>query len=174
MIKPTGEQKKMIGLLLAGGLSLSAALSGVFLTIPSEGKVNTSYHDPVGILTACYGHTGKDVRPDTTYDDAQCLYWLISDLSYEKKDVDSVIKVPLNLYQEAALIDFTHTVGVTKLRTSTMAKKFNNGDYIGGCKELVRWVYAGGGKVKLKGLEVRRDKEMQWCLGNITVEGYNG
>lgn len=168
-IKPTQDQKKMLGLLLAGGLSLSAALSGVFLTGPHEGKVNTSYNDPVGILTACYGHTGSDVKPNTTYTDLECMEWLISDLRKEEKDVEETIHVPLNLYQKAALDDFVHNIGPTKFKSSTMVKMFNAGDYKGGCEQLVRWVYAGN--KKLPGLEKRRNLEMQWCLGNVEVEG---
>lgn len=170
-LNPTQGQKKMLALLLAGGLSLSAAVSGVFLTAPSEGKVNHSYADPVGILTACYGHTGKDVKPNTTYSDAECLAWLISDLSKEEKDVEEIIHVPLNLYQKAALDDFVHNLGRTNLATSKMARMFNARDYKGGCEQLVRWVYAGS--KKLPGLETRRRLEMQWCLGEVEIPYVN-
>lgn len=159
----------MLKLLLAGGLSLSAALSGVFLTGPSESKVNKSYNDPVGILTACYGHTGVDVKPNTIYTDAQCLEWLISDLTKEEQDVDDAIHVPLNLYQRAALDDFDHNVGKTKFTNSTLVKYFNEGNTQAGCEQLVRWVYAGG--KKLPGLEARRRLEMSWCLGEVEVDG---
>src|SRR5574337_233918 len=169
IIKPTGDQKKMLALLLAGGLSLSASLAGVFLTGPSEDKVNTSYHDAVGIVTACYGHTGPDVKLGETYSDAQCLEWLISDLSKEELVVERHIKVPLNIYQRAALDDFVHNVGETNFARSTMVKVFNSGDYQGGCEQLTRWVYADG--KKLKGLERRRQKEMLWCLNGVEVEG---
>ncbi len=159
----------MLALLLAGGLSLSASLSGVFLTGPSESKQNTSYVDPVGITTACYGHTGSDVELGKTYSDTQCLVWLISDLAEEEQTVNEFVKVPLNLYQRAALDDFVHNVGRTKFAKSTMVKLFNKGDYKGGCEQLTRWVYAGG--KKLPGLEVRRQKELQWCLSGVEVEG---
>lgn len=157
----------MLKLLLAGGMSLSAALSGVFITAPSENKVNTPYLDPVGIVTACYGHTGPDVKNKSHYTDEECLDLLMKDLGKAEEDVEKVIHVPLNTYQKAALIDFDYNVGVTNFRKSTMAKLFNQGNYTEGCKQLVSWVYAG--KKKLPGLETRRDLELQFCLGKVEI-----
>lgn len=158
----------MLGILLAGGLSISAVFSGVFLTAPSEGKINHSYHDAAGILTACYGHTGSDVKLGQSYTDGECLEWLINDLNKEDQDVKQIIRVPLNVYQQAALDDFMHNVGKTQFANSTLVKLFNQGDYVGGCDQLTRWVYADG--KKLKGLEARRELEKEWCLSGVEVK----
>ncbi len=45
---------KRIGIPLAGG----AMLAAVPLVSYFEGKENSAYYDPVGIVTICYGHTG--------------------------------------------------------------------------------------------------------------------
>lgn len=167
-IKPTEGQKKMLAALLAGGLSLSAALSGVFLTAPSEGMHNQVYIDPVGIATACLGHTGPEVKVGQKYTDLECLNTFTKDLGEAEEDVDASIHVPLNVYQKAALIDFAFNLGRHKLQTSSMAKLFNQGQYTEGCKQLVAWVYAG--KKKLPGLEIRRQKELGFCLGTTEIE----
>jgi len=167
-ITPTEDQKKMLAYLLAGGLSLSAAVSGVFLTAPSEGMKTTPYLDPVGIATTCLGHTGPDVKMGKQYTVSECLDLFAEDLGEAEEDVDAVIKVPLNTYQKAALIDFAFNYGRTKFRNSTMADLFNQGRYTEGCRQLVNWVYAG--KKKLPGLEIRRDKELQFCLGTLEIE----
>jgi len=167
-IKPTGDQKKMLAYLLAGGMSLSAAISGVFLTAPSEGLKTTAYLDPVGIATTCYGHTGPEVKVGKVYTHTECLNLFAEDLGKAEEDVDAVIHVPLNPYQKAGLIDFAFNIGRTKFSTSQMAKLFNQGKYIEGCRQLVNWVYAG--KKKLPGLEVRRQGELGFCLGTTEIE----
>ena len=164
-ITPTQGQRKMLAALLAGGISLSAALSGVFITGPSEGLQHVPYKDPVGIATTCYGHTGSVQMKKYTYE--ECLNLLVKDLGESEKDVESVIHVPLNVYQKAALDDFDYNVGITKFRKSHMAELFNQGKYTEGCKQLVNWVYAG--KKKLPGLEKRRDLEMKFCLGELEI-----
>ena len=150
--------------LLGVGLSMSVALSGAFLVTPNEGKVNHTYLDPVNIITSCYGHTGPELKLGQNFSDLDCLNQLASDLGDTEKQVHSVIKVPLTYYQEAALISFTYNVGVTNLRKSTLAKEFNSKQYDKGCKELLKWVYAG--KKKLAGLEKRREAEYKMCIGS--------
>lgn len=158
----------MLAALLAGGISLSAAISGVFLTAPSEGLHNETYLDPVGIATTCLGHTGPDVKMGQVRTHAECLNLFAKDLDQAEEDVDATIHVPLNTYQKAALIDFAFNMGRPKLQSSTMAKLFNSGKYTEGCRQLIAWVYAG--KKKLPGLEIRRQKDMDFCLGTVEVD----
>lgn len=157
------DNKKMLGILLAGGLSLAASFGGAFLAVPNEGNPGGAYIDPVGITSACYGHTGSDIKKGSAYTEHECLAWLMKDLDKAEEGVDMVIHVPLTWYQKAALISFTYNVGVTNLRKSTLAKKFNSGDYVGGCNEMTKWVNANG--KKLRGLVARRQNERDFCLG---------
>jgi lysozyme len=62
----------------------------------------------------------------------------------------------------AALTDFTFNVGEGNFKRSTLLKLWNQGKHAEACRELPKWVYAGG--VKLKGLVIRRAKEMALCL----------
>lgn len=165
-INPTPGQKKMLTTLLAGGVSLAAAVSGVFITGPSEGLKHVPYKDVTGVATTCFGHTGSIENKKYTYD--ECLDLMVKDLSKADKDVSSVIHVPLNVYQRASLIDFDYNVGYTNFSKSTMVKMFNEGKYVEGCNQLMRWVYADGHKYK--GLEKRRNLELQWCLGKVEID----
>lgn len=153
----------MMTWLIGAGLSVGAAISGAFLVAPHEGKVNGTYIDPINIITSCYGHTGSNIKLGQHFSDEECLNQLAKDLGKADKEVSTVIKVPLTYYQRAALVSFTYNVGVTNLRKSTLANEFNNKQYAQGCKQLLRWVYAGG--KKLKGLETRRQQEYQMCMG---------
>ena len=67
------------------------------------------------------------------------------------------VKVPLNPNQFGALTSFTYNLGAGNLRSSTLLRKLNAGDYAGAAAEFARWNKAGG-KV-LKGLTRRRAAE---------------
>jgi len=164
----TRPNNKVSGYLLAAGFTAAAAISGGFLIAPWEGKENNTYLDPVGIVTACYGHTSPSLKLGMHFTDEQCMEMLGKDIKTAQNGVRNLVRVPLTQYQEAALISFTYNAGVGNLRSSTMLRKFNSRDYVGACQELIRWVYAQG--KKLNGLFNRRNDEMQMCLGKVKVE----
>lgn len=167
------DKGKIYNKLLALGLTGSLALSGAYLTAPSEGVVLSSYKDPVGIVTSCYGHTGPELKMGMKFTEDQCIEQLGKDLIKHDKQLMSVVKVPfLSPYMHGALSDFTFNVGIGNVKSSTLIKKLNNKDYDGACYELTKWVYAkqNGIKIKLKGLVIRRTNEYQWCMGNPPEE----
>jgi len=129
-----------------------------------EGRVYDPYKDVAGVWTVCDGHTGNDIIKGKKYTDRECDRLLWSDLQPVKKTVDSLVKVPLNEYQRAALYSFTYNVGSGAFSKSTLLKKLNAGDQDGACEELRRWVYAGG--MKFRGLMNRRDMERSMCLAD--------
>lgn len=63
-----------------------------------------------------------------------------------------------------AMVSITFNVGCQKIRQSTLFKMARNGYTQQMCDQFPRWVYANGNK--LKGLEIRRNKERQLCLQN--------
>ncbi|AGI06914.1 Phage-related lysozyme (muraminidase) [Xanthomonas citri subsp. citri Aw12879] len=66
--------------------------------------------------------------------------------------------MPLTAQQEAALVDFVFNLGAERLRTSTLLRLLNSGNYASVSTQLPRWVYGEvNGKAKrLPGLIVRR------------------
>jgi len=92
--------------------------------------------------------------------------WRDADLAIADRALRRLITVPLNDWQRAALIDFTYNLGAGNLAESTMRRKFNAGDYAGGCAELGRWVKGrvGGVLVTLPGLVTRREADTWVCL----------
>ncbi|MNG05484.1 Lysozyme RrrD [compost metagenome] len=160
--------------LLAYGLGGALALGGTYLIIPQEGQVkkdgwHVTYIDAVGVETACYGQTGKDIKLGQKYSDEECLEMLSEELVEIDNKLNKVFKVKYqNDYQRAALVSFAYNVGVGNVQTSTLARLFNQGKYQQACNELSKWVYAK--KKKLKGLVTRREVERQWCLGNPPKE----
>lgn len=146
--------------------NLLAAVAGGALVIATlliqhfEGVEYTPYYDVVGVLTVCYGHTGKDIIEDKTYSQTECDALFKQDLAIVKKQVDSLITVDLPDHTLAALYSFVYNVGVGNFSKSTLLKKINTNDPTA-CDELKRWIYAGG--VTWNGLINRREAEHWVC-----------
>lgn len=157
--------KKLLGV----GLGSALAISGTWLIAPSESLVTKTYLDPVGILTSCYGHTGPELKLGQTFTVDQCDKVFAEDLIKHDKQLMYVVKVPFKSdYQHAAMLSFVYNVGIGNFSSSTMLKRLNAGNYDGACLELTRWIYAKG--KKLPGLETRRTKEYQYCMGEVPLD----
>ncbi len=154
--------------LVGAGATVAAALAGSLLVAPHDGLVLGTYKDPIGIVTSCYGHTGPELKAGQTFTQKECDEQLAKDLEKHEKLLDQYLKVPTNVYQKAALIDFTYNVGIGNVRSSTLLKKFNAGQTVEGCQELTKWVYAGGRK--MAGLVKRREEAMNFCLGKTDIQ----
>lgn len=129
-----------------------------------EGTILRGYKDPIGIVTACTGHT-KTAILGKPYTKEECQNLLVNDLLEHAEGVDKCITAPLTDYQRAAAISFAFNVGVSRFCKSGIAKKFNAQNYTGACEDFSKWVYAGG-KV-LPGLVNRREIEKDMCDGKI-------
>jgi len=71
--------------------------------------------------------------------------------------VTAMVKVPLKQHQFDALVSFAYNVGGGNLRSSTLLRKLNAGDYDGAALEFHKWNRSNG-KV-LPGLVRRRAAE---------------
>ena len=130
-----------------------------------EGVVLRGYVDPIGIVTACAGHTKTAVlgRP---YTREECTALLDQDLVAHAEGVLACTPgLQGQTYRMAAATSFAFNVGVSAYCKSTMARKFNSGDYAGACAEFSKWVYAGGRQ--LPGLVKRRATERAMCEGRL-------
>ena len=153
--------------LTAAAVAIAAALIGGF-----EGKRNQPYRDPVGILTVCYGHTGKDIE-QRRYSDAECLAMLEKDIERHAPALDC-IKTPLQPREKIAFLSFAFNIGTAKFcggsgyKTSTVVKKANAGDMQGACEGMKAWRNGriNGKLVPLDGLVKRREVEAAICVGD--------
>jgi len=149
---------RLVGGSVAAVLTLATGIVASF-----EGYVPHTYSDPVGISTACYGHTGPDVMPNRIYTQSECDALLSGDLSEAYEAVKECIKVPLTPNQAAALTSAAFNAGPKIVCGSTLMRMANAGEPPSEwCPQLKRWVYARG--VKLPGLVKRRDAETKLCL----------
>lgn len=133
-----------------------------------EGFRAKPYLCPAGVPTIGLGSTRyEDGRPvtlkDAPIDEARAAAIVMATLAKEYEPaVARYVQVPLNQRQFDALVDFAYNAGAQNLRTSTLLKKLNAGDYAGAGAEFGKWVMAGG--KALPGLVRRREAERKLFL----------
>lgn len=130
--------------------------AGLALVKNWEGRKLLAYYDGGGVLTIGYGSTGKHVKPGMRISEEQAERLLMDDLDRFEKRVASLVKVPLNDNQFAALVSFDFNTGA--IHKSTLLKKLNKGDYAAVPSELMKWVNDNGKRVQ--GLVNRRKAEV--------------
>jgi len=129
-----------------------------------EGCKLKAYKDPVAIWTIGYGHTSAAGAPDVTegltITQAEAEEILKRDLVKYEKPVADMVKVPLSQHQFDVLVDFAYNAGVGNLKSSTLLKRVNAGDFNAVPNELMKWTKAKG--KELPGLVRRRRAEAEW------------
>ena len=129
---------------------------GLDLIKKYEGLKLKAYICPAGVLTIGYGHT-KTVKEGHVIDEDMAERLLEQDLLMFEQGVSKLVKVPITHNMFSALVSFAFNLGLGNLKSSTLLKKVNAGDFDGAAKEFGKWVSAGG--KKLPGLVKRRDEE---------------
>uniref|UniRef100_UPI0034D5B9C7 lysozyme n=3 Tax=Morganellaceae TaxID=1903414 RepID=UPI0034D5B9C7 len=119
-------KQKIAALTTAGATAIALVVIAHF-----EGVRYEPYRDVAGVLTVCYGHTGKDIIQGKRYTQQECDALLQNDFIKTQQQVDALIKVPLDDYTKAALYSFAFNVGTTAFSRSTLLKKLNAGDRAG-------------------------------------------
>lgn len=154
------DRARNAGRLVAIVGATSAAL--LFALVPEhEGVVHATYRDPIGIVTACVGHTGPELRMGQTFTRAECQQMLEGDLIKHARGVQDCVLRDMNDNQLAAFTSLAFNVGVRAFCRSTVVRLFERGDAVGACRAIEMWNKAGG-KV-LKGLVRRRAAERALC-----------
>lgn len=142
---------------------MKSSYAALQLIRASEAFRPKPYLCPAGVPTIGFGSTryedGAPVKlgdPEITEDRANALIFATLGTEYEPA-VNRYVKVPLKQNQFDALVDFSYNAGTQALRTSTLLRLLNAGDYGGAAGQFCRWVFADG--VKLNGLVTRRAAE---------------
>lgn len=139
--------------------------AGVELIKYYEGLRLSAYQCSAGVWTIGYGTTsGVYEGQRISAEEAERL--LKKDLNKFSLDVEDLVTVPLNSNQFSALVSFVYNLGEGALRTSTLLRKLNSGDYAGAADEFPRWNKAvvNGQMTVLEGLTRRRAAERKLFL----------
>lgn len=136
--------------------------AGVDLIKHYEGlKLKAYLPTPQDVPTIGYGHT-KTAEMGQRITKKQATALLIQDLEWCEEAVGRAVKVPITQSQYDALCSFTYNLGGTNLRSSTLLKVLNDGDYKEAADQLLRWNKQG--KKTLRGLTRRREAERELFL----------
>ena len=148
-------------------LTLSGA--GLVALVAHEGYTDTAVIPvPGDVPTLGFGTTrhesGAPVRMGDKTDPVRALIRAAADVSDKERQLRTCIgDVPMHQHEWDVIVGWAYNVGTGAACRSTLVRKLQAGDYTGACNELPRWVYVAGRKVR--GLEVRREKERAQCLG---------
>jgi len=145
---------------IGGGSSivLLSALVGYFEPSLTPG---TPYKDVTGVWTNCDGNT-HGVDPTIIVTPELCATINANNEKEALNSFDKLVDRPVTNNQRAAFTDIIYNIGEDKFKHSTMLRLINEGKVTEACKELLKWVYAGG--KKLPGLVARRQAEYTICI----------
>ena len=129
---------------------------GIDLIKHFEGCETEAYLCPAGVPTIGYGHI-KGVQMGDVITEAQAEEMLVEELTEYENYIHDCVTAPLNQNQFDAMVSWVFNLGVGNLKSSTLLKTLNIGNYRGVPEQIMRWNKAGG-KV-LEGLTRRRQAE---------------
>jgi lysozyme len=109
--------------------------------------------------------TGAKVKRGDVITQRRADELLLWEIDEKAAGVDKLVTVDLNKDQRAALVSFAYNVGLGNLRSSTLLRKLNAGDFHGAADEFTKWNKAGG--QVLRGLTRRRQSERNLFLGKM-------
>ena len=135
---------------------------GLDLIRKYEGLRFAAYVCPGGKLTIGYGHTGPDVYEGWKIDAEEANELLERDVKRFERSVNELVHVPLTQGMFDALVSFSFNLGTGSLKSSTLLKRLNAGDFDAAADEFLKWNKAKG-KV-LAGLTARREHERELFL----------
>lgn len=133
----------------------------------AEGCRRDAYKCPADVITIGIGSTesgGDKIDVSKRYSDEEIAERWVKDLKLAENCVNRYgngRNMPQGAFE--AMTSITFNVGCGTMRKSTMFRMANTTGYTPAlCNQFPRWVYAGGRK--LRGLEIRREKEKALCL----------
>lgn len=145
---------KLLSLTFAGFVALAGYESYTTeAVIPVAGDVPT-----IGFGTTEGVKLGDKITPPVALQKAH------RDITRVEGAVGQCVHVPLHQYEYDAAIQLSYNIGTSAFCGSTVVKRWNAGDYTGGCDAFLMWDKMHGKQVK--GLTNRRIKERESCLGH--------
>ena len=148
-------------------ISLSAAaLVGI---VVSEGYTDRAVIPVPGDVPTIGFGTTEGVKMGETTTPPKALARALQDVGRYEGAVRQCVKVPLHQHEYDAYVSLAYNIGSRAFCSSTLARKLNEGDYPGACREILRWDRFKG--QPLRGLTIRREREYRQCIGEAGSGG---
>ncbi|MDO4697608.1 MAG: lysozyme [Pasteurellaceae bacterium] len=155
----------IIGIVQQRHPDLRTSPQGLAIIGNAEGCRRDPYQCPADVLTVGIGSTaasGEKIEPNRRYTDEEIADRWATDIRTAEACVNRYAngrKLPQGAFD--AMVSMTFNVGCGAMRKSTMFRLARENQIAQACNELPKWIYAGGRK--LRGLEIRREKEKKRC-----------
>lgn len=152
-----------------GGVGAAVVAMALPFLMQWEGKRNHAYLDTIAnppVWTVCYGQTGPKAYKGAYYTDAQCMDMLEEEVWKFYNRLDPMMtnrSIPRSV--QFGLLELMYNIGDGNMRSSTILRLANEGRYKDACRQLDRWVNAGGKKIK--GLVNRRNASREMCMKDV-------
>lgn len=131
------------------------------ITAPFEGFRSKPYICPAGYPTVGYGRRIPTLdHPAVTEGQARAMLHADLETAWRGSTRSCPDLASARVFRGAAITDFVYNLGAGRLWSSTLRRKVNARDWQAAGKEMRRWVYAGGRK--LRGLVLRREIAALW------------
>lgn len=157
----------IIGLVQTYHPEIRTSEAGLEIIGNAEGCRRDPYQCPADVLTVGIGSTeagGEKIDPKRIYSDEEIAKRWAKDLALAEACVNRYGNgryMPQGAFE--AMTSLTFNVGCGAMRKSSLFRLANESGYSHAmCDQFRRWVYAGG--KKLRGLEIRRERERTLCL----------
>ena len=144
--------------------------AGIALIKAFEGFSALPYKDVANLWTVGYGHLIRQSEAFTRVSEQEAEDLLANDLFTAERAVLGLTKVTLTDNQFNALVSFVFNLGSGAYQRSTLRSKINRGEYELSAGEFLKWIWAGGKKIK--GLLRRRIAERDLFLNTRDVIFY--
>lgn len=147
---------------LIAALALSA--TGLVGIVAHEGYTDRAVIPVKGdVPTIGFGTTGG-VKMGDTITPPKALARALTDVQKFEGALKQCVTVPLHQHEYDAFVSLAYNIGEGAFCRSTLVKELNKSNYLGACREILRWDYANGRR--LPGLTKRREVEYRQCLGD--------
>lgn len=145
-------------------LSLSAAAL-VSIALHESYRENAYLPTRDDVPTIGFGTTdGVKIGDRTTPERA--LVRLLADASRFERAVKRCAPVPMHMHEFSAFVSLAYNIGEGAFCSSTLTRKLRAFNYVGACKEILRWDKQAG--KTLPGLTKRRQAEYRQCIGETS------
>lgn len=133
-----------------------------------------AYIDPVGIWTIGWGSivlNGRPVRRGDVISRKLAEELLNAEVAGFEKDVERLVKVPLNENQFSSLVSLCYNIGAGAFAGSSARRLLNAGDYNGCAQAMLLWNKGtiNGQLTELAGLTRRRKAERELFLKPVSI-----
>ena len=150
----------MIERMKVASLGLTAA--ALISIATHEGFRSEAYFPVPGDVPTIGFGTTENVKIGDKITVERALVKLLNDTNKFEKAVKRCANVPMHPYEYSAFVSLTYNIGENAFCNSTLAKKLNQYDYEGACKEILKWDKFKG--KPLPGLTKRRKEEYRMCI----------